>query len=177
MSYPRPALCPCCKFPTLNENGGYEICVICWWEDDGQTDKDADNVRGGPNSHYSLTHAQKNFADHGDMYDKGRGIQVVQQPSSARLKLLDYLKTIGFAPAQADPTKLGELLSAEDRHVRQVRRQACTHDGGRAAARQAEHAHRDRVRDVPRGCDRALRRLGQAGPAGREQSSETLWYP
>jgi Cysteine-rich CPCC len=106
----------------LNDNGGFEICVICWWEDDGQTDTDADEVRGGPNSHYSLTLAKKNFADHGHMYGKDDAIQVVVQPSSARRALMNYLDSIHFDPVRADPTRLGELLSAEDRHVRSVGR-------------------------------------------------------
>jgi hypothetical protein len=42
---------------TLNERGGWEICAVCFWEDDGQDDHDADNVRGGPNGALSLTQA------------------------------------------------------------------------------------------------------------------------
>lgn len=122
MTYPRPARCPCCKFPTLNDNGGFEICVICWWEDDGQTDQDADEARGGPNSHYSLAQAQQNFADHGHMYDESQGIQVVEQPSSTRRELMDYLVSFGRDPTRADPTRLGDLLSAEDRHRRGIGR-------------------------------------------------------
>jgi len=53
--------CPCCGFPTLNERGGYEICVLCKWEDDYQDDKDANEVLGGPNGKLSLTQARKNF--------------------------------------------------------------------------------------------------------------------
>ncbi|SEE25211.1 hydrolase [Streptomyces griseus] len=26
--------CPCCGHRTLGEHGGYEICVVCFWEDD-----------------------------------------------------------------------------------------------------------------------------------------------
>jgi hypothetical protein len=70
--------CPCCGLPTLGELNAYEICPVCWWEDDGQGDRDADVVRGGPNYEYSLTAARKNFAAHGHMYDKGRGIDVVE---------------------------------------------------------------------------------------------------
>ena len=33
--------CPCCRFPTLSESNAFEICLICWWEDDGQDDRDA----------------------------------------------------------------------------------------------------------------------------------------
>ncbi len=60
--------CPCCGYPTLGERGGYEICEICDWEDDGQDDAAADEVWGGPNGNYSLTEARTNFASHLTMY-------------------------------------------------------------------------------------------------------------
>ena len=53
--------CPCCNFRTLRERGGFEICPVCDWEDDGQDDTDADKVRGGPNQDLSLTKARENF--------------------------------------------------------------------------------------------------------------------
>jgi len=34
----------------------------CFWEDDGQDDHDADEVRGGPNYSLSLTQARLNFS-------------------------------------------------------------------------------------------------------------------
>ena len=57
--------CPCCGYPTLGERGGYEICELCDWEDDGQDDPHADEEWGGPNGHYSLTDARRNFRRHG----------------------------------------------------------------------------------------------------------------
>ncbi len=57
--------CPCCRYVTLSKRGGYEICPVCFWEDDGQDDHDADDVRGGPNSLLSLTDARANFEMHG----------------------------------------------------------------------------------------------------------------
>ncbi|MEV7198411.1 CPCC family cysteine-rich protein [Streptomyces griseoluteus] len=56
-----PYQCPCCGYPTLAERGLYEICAVCFWEDDGQDDHDADRVRGGPNGLLSLTEARRNF--------------------------------------------------------------------------------------------------------------------
>jgi hypothetical protein len=53
--------CPCCYFYTI-EGIGYDICRICWWEDDGQDDETADEVFGGPNGELSLTQARYNFA-------------------------------------------------------------------------------------------------------------------
>ncbi|MEU6078704.1 CPCC family cysteine-rich protein [Micromonospora sp. NPDC047074] len=54
--------CPCCGYLTLSERGGYEICDVCFWEDDGQDDHDAGRVRGGPNRNLSLLDARRNFA-------------------------------------------------------------------------------------------------------------------
>src|SRR5438046_2171564 len=53
--------CPCCGYRTLTERGAYEMCPVCWWEDDGQDDHDADEVRGGPNGELSLTKARQHF--------------------------------------------------------------------------------------------------------------------
>jgi hypothetical protein len=47
--------CPSCGYPTIDGRGDFDICSICDWEDDGQDDDDADDVRGGPNSDLSLT--------------------------------------------------------------------------------------------------------------------------
>jgi len=53
--------CPCCRFKTLSERGDDDICPVCFWEDDGQDDHDANYVRGGPNYSLSLTQARQNF--------------------------------------------------------------------------------------------------------------------
>jgi hypothetical protein len=80
--------CPCCRLPTLTERASYDICIVCWWEDDGQDDNNADIVFGGPNGSYSLTEARKNYAKHGHMYAEGDGISVVETPSKARRDLI-----------------------------------------------------------------------------------------
>jgi hypothetical protein len=43
--------CDCCKYDTISNHGDYEICPICYWEDDQY---------GGANS-VTLSEAQKNF--------------------------------------------------------------------------------------------------------------------
>lgn len=60
--------CPCCGYPTLNERGAFQICRLCWWEDDGQDDRNADQVLGGPNHGYSLLVARTNFENYLVMY-------------------------------------------------------------------------------------------------------------
>ena len=54
-------LCPCCGFRTLMDRGGFGLCPVCNWEDDGQDERDTDEVRGGPNGNLSLTQARLNF--------------------------------------------------------------------------------------------------------------------
>ncbi|BCL78597.1 hypothetical protein ccbrp13_10620 [Ktedonobacteria bacterium brp13] len=53
--------CPCCGYKTLEERGGFDICPVCFWEDDGQDDADAAvNRPFGPN-HISLVQARDNY--------------------------------------------------------------------------------------------------------------------
>ncbi len=60
-----PYRCPCCLYRVLNECGSDIICSICFWEDDGQDDIDADEIRGGPNGSLSLSVARANFVNFG----------------------------------------------------------------------------------------------------------------
>lgn len=57
--------CPCCRYKTLYGRAGYEICKVCFWEDDGQDDHDAGDVRGGPNGVLSLSEARLNVLEFG----------------------------------------------------------------------------------------------------------------
>lgn len=75
-----PYQCPCCGYLTLAERGLYEICAVCFWEDDGQDDHDADRVRGGPNGRLSLTEARRNFHAMGACDE--RCTQFVREPLS-----------------------------------------------------------------------------------------------
>ena len=63
--------CPCCGYETIGDRGGFEFCKICWWEDDGQDNHDADYVRGGPNALMSLTQSRANYLLYG-IYDSTR---------------------------------------------------------------------------------------------------------
>jgi hypothetical protein len=64
--------CPCCRCLTLDERGGFEICPVCFWEDDGQDDADAAIVRGGPNGRLSLEQARANYAAFGASSERHR---------------------------------------------------------------------------------------------------------
>ena len=57
--------CPCCSFLTLPYEASFEICPVCFWQDDGQDDSSAAEVWGGPNHDLSLAQARKNFEEFG----------------------------------------------------------------------------------------------------------------
>jgi len=51
--------CPCCDYYTLDSRGDYDICKVCFWEDDGG-DVDELDRHSGPN-HLSLRVGRSNF--------------------------------------------------------------------------------------------------------------------
>ena len=54
--------CPCCGYKTLETAGAMALCPVCWWEDDGQEDEDAGEVRLTVNGQLSLNEAREHFA-------------------------------------------------------------------------------------------------------------------
>jgi hypothetical protein len=54
--------CPCCGYKTLATVGALALCPVCWWEDDGQEDEDAAEVRLTVNGQLSLSEAREHFA-------------------------------------------------------------------------------------------------------------------
>jgi hypothetical protein len=53
--------CPCCGYRTIENRNESDICMVCWWEDDGQDNKKgALHSFGGPNE-VSLLQARLNF--------------------------------------------------------------------------------------------------------------------
>lgn len=52
--------CPCCEYKTLSdEPGNFDICPVCYWEDDNLQREDP-NYSGGANT-ISLNEARKNY--------------------------------------------------------------------------------------------------------------------
>lgn len=63
--------CPCCGRKTLQEQASFDICRVCWWEDDGQDNIDADKTFGGANYGITLAQARYNYLTKG-IYDPKR---------------------------------------------------------------------------------------------------------
>ena len=64
----RMVACPCCGYQSLGKRGQYEICKVCFWEDDGTDDLDRPS---GPNR-MTLREASENFRRMGAMSEQAR---------------------------------------------------------------------------------------------------------
>ncbi len=76
--------CPCCGYRTLNEPpGSYEICEVCFWEDDhSQLIDPAD--RDGANSPLSLMECQTNYLRLG--VSEARFLDTVRSPEAHEVR-------------------------------------------------------------------------------------------
>ena len=62
-----PYRCPCCGYLTLTLRGEYDICPVCFWEDDNPREEfgqPAPERPGGAN-HVHLWQARRNYAAFG----------------------------------------------------------------------------------------------------------------
>lgn len=53
--------CPCCKYETIKERGNYDICPMCFWEDDGSDDP----LRYSSSNHMTLVEGRNNYIKFG----------------------------------------------------------------------------------------------------------------
>ncbi|WP_337104419.1 CPCC family cysteine-rich protein [Paenibacillus sp. YIM B09110] len=57
------SICPCCEYKSLLSNGEYDICPVCFWEDDGTINPEE---YSSPN-HMTLDEGRKHFTEFGAM--------------------------------------------------------------------------------------------------------------
>lgn len=74
--------CYCCGYFTIEERGNYEICPVCFWEDDGGN-KDKTNMYSSVN-HMTLDEGRMNFLEVGACAHKF--IQYVQKKPNTKFK-------------------------------------------------------------------------------------------
>lgn len=74
--------CPCCGYQTLPELGSYELCPVCWWEDDPEQAK-RPWAWGGANG-ISLVEAQQAYLLHGAVDANAVRRVRAPQPNEAR---------------------------------------------------------------------------------------------
>jgi hypothetical protein len=73
--------CPCCGYFTLSKNSMFEICPVCYWEDD-PVQLENQNYDGGAND-ISLIKAKESFIKIGAISEEYT--KIVRQPLSDEL--------------------------------------------------------------------------------------------
>lgn len=69
--------CPVCLFHTLDSIGAYDICPVCFWEDD-MTGRHSCKARSAPNKWLTVEQAQANYKEFGaSSHDR---LQHVREP-------------------------------------------------------------------------------------------------
>ncbi|RXM38169.1 hypothetical protein BOQ62_19125 [Chryseobacterium sp. CH21] len=58
--------CPCCNYKTILEKGNYQICRVCFWEDDGGDDE----FKYSYVNHMTLKEGKENFKTKGAISEK-----------------------------------------------------------------------------------------------------------
>ncbi len=94
--------CPCCGYGTLDEIGCYDICPVCWWEDEGLDNRFA--VDYSPPNRTNLNFARFNFIRHG-ISDPSRTdlrVQQEQQDGFVRVRIFE-ISADGFEIVELDP--------------------------------------------------------------------------
>jgi hypothetical protein len=124
--------CPCCGYPTLGERAAYEICPLCWWEDDGQGDAEADEVWGGPNHGYSLAQARRNFREFLVMYepehDRRIGAPDSESERTAKRALMAAFSRLDEALPRERPGLLSDIHKLERQLASEVKRKIELHE-------------------------------------------------
>lgn len=69
--------CPVCGYLTLQERGRFDICPVCFWEDDGSSEGDE------PMGEVSITEAKSNFGQIGS--SEARLLAYVRPPRQGEL--------------------------------------------------------------------------------------------
>jgi uncharacterized Zn finger protein (UPF0148 family) len=75
--------CPCCGCRTLETTGALALCPVCWWEDDGQEEDDADEVRLTVNGQLSLDEAREYYLECGAAHP--RFLPYVRKPEASEI--------------------------------------------------------------------------------------------
>jgi hypothetical protein len=124
--------CACCGYPTLEKRGEFEICKLCWWEDDGQTDPEAEEIRGGPNHGHSLAQARRNFRRYLVMYEPEHDRRICGGDSeterAAKQTLIEAFQQLENARPQERSLIVAEIRKQERLLQQEMKRKIREHD-------------------------------------------------
>ncbi|MCL8250039.1 hypothetical protein AERO_01470 [Aeromicrobium fastidiosum] len=99
--------CPCCGYRTLDSLGDYELCPVCWWEDDGLEPWRV----SGPNNQ-TLVEAQHAFLTDERPYRQREGKVRAPRKKEAR--------DPSWQPLERSPELVARAERAREEHERQL---------------------------------------------------------
>lgn len=70
--------CLVCGHKTIMHRGSFEICPVCFWEEEGAVDQ-PNAPKGGPNGNLSLNQARANYEKFGAIEE--RFVSLVRLPA------------------------------------------------------------------------------------------------
>ena len=111
--------CPCGDYPTLSERAGYEICILCNWEDDGSDDESDLALEGGVNHEQSLSTARIRFKMYRCVYtpeDERSNSPTEQEVKGLLMKAFDELTSCSEYERESVETEIAcfeRVLHAE----------------------------------------------------------------
>ncbi len=72
--------CKCCGYLTISEYGLYDICPVCFWEDDSaESDSENEDFISQANNDMTLIEAKNNFRKFGACSEKF--VKLVRKPT------------------------------------------------------------------------------------------------
>jgi|GEM_PF-716940 len=99
--------CLCCGYKTIDDGSEYDICPICFWEDDPMAYDNPDAI-GGANGSTSLREAQRNFAEFGAC--ERQFIKSVRAPNDYDQKDFEWKSLEYLQLGQDDVERVDEII-------------------------------------------------------------------
>ena len=124
--------CPCCGYRTLTEGpGAYDLCPVCFWEDDGMHEDDVASLEG-PNG-MTLAEGQRLYRRYGtsDLHALGK----VRPPAADEPRDRNWRplpRPAGEVESQYFLSDLGELLMHRTEEAREAARSSRSESGYRS---------------------------------------------
>lgn len=110
--------CPCCGLPTVDEPGIYDICAVCWWEDDGHEGESPFS----PNR-LSLARAKENFRANLSMFAAGQEPEGIADTEAQKQRKRALLSTFDLLRSDTDSGSQERLRADMKRVIEEIRRQ------------------------------------------------------
>ncbi|KQX74439.1 CPCC family cysteine-rich protein [Aeromicrobium sp. Root472D3] len=116
--------CPCCGYRTLPSRGDYELCPVCWWEDEGTEPWEI----SGPNGQ-SLVEAQHAFLTDDRPYRQREGTVRAPRKKKARDPAWRPLERTPELMARADQAGADYMRSFDEDRRRHAKETAADPEG------------------------------------------------